>query len=1047
MRQKNLHKKLVLMIVFLCLKTMCYAMVEQKVTGLIIGEDDNMPIIGANIQLKSNPKIGTQSDAMGEFSLNVPEGEQTLIISFIGFEKKEVKVTGSGTKITVILAVDSKKLTEVVVTALGIKKSSKSLAYAVSEVKGSEFTTAKESNLANALVGKIAGVNATSMGTGPAGSSRVVIRGNGSLNGNNQPLYVINDMPMDNTLLGLPKQDGFPTDPIANGLNIDKGDGISGINPDDIESISVLKGGTAAALYGSLASNGVIIIKTKRGTARKGVGVDINSSFTTETPLVFTDWQYDYGVGVGGKKPLTQSDAINYGRLSYGAKIDGTDVIQFDGVSRPYSAQKNNIKNFFNSGSTFTNTVALSGGNEKFSTRFSVSSMNNKGIVPNSTYDRTVFNMATNFSLSKHINFDVVSQYNIENAENRPVVSDAFGNPNWGLYMIGNTVDIRSLSATDANGVEQAWNSVPIASNPWYVVNNFKKTDTRNRFINSATVTFDITDNLFLKGRVGSDYNNFKYVGIVPSNTLYTPLGGYQLQNSNYSTLNMELIGGYKNEKLTKNIGFSGIIGVSKRQSVRDEYIAQGKDFIIPEFYSITNLGTVSQTFPYGKVVTTSAFGSLDFDYKNLIFLTLTGRQDWFSTLSLDNNKIFYPSIGAGLILSDMLKLPQVIQYAKVRASWAQVGGAIPSPYALDPSYSLAQSGHLGQALQQVSSTRVPNPNLKPLTSTTFEVGIEGYLFKNRGISFDIAFYNRKTTNDIVETTVSAASAYRTALLNVGQISNQGIEALIGAKILSYNKLKWNTSFNMAYNKNTVDKISDNLTNIVMASSVNGYAYIYSQTGRPYSIIMGRDYKRDANGNIVYNVANGVAIPVAGDLKELGQGVHPFTAGFNNDFEFKNFKLGILIDGKFGGSIYSGTNLYATRFGLNKITLPGRENGLPIEGVDTQGNVINMINPVANLNSYYDSFKNISSLFIYDDSFVKLRQVTFGYVIPVAKNGIFSKLNNVTISFVARNLFTLYSKTPNIDPESMISADNAQGIEQFGVPRTRSYGINLKISL
>jgi len=1022
-------------------------MVEQKVTGLIIGEDDNMPIIGANIQLKSNPKIGTQSDAMGEFSLNVPEGEQTLIISFIGFEKKEVKVTGSGTKITVILAVDSKKLTEVVVTALGIKKSSKSLAYAVSEVKGSEFTTAKESNLANALVGKIAGVNATSMGTGPAGSSRVVIRGNGSLNGNNQPLYVINDMPMDNTLLGLPKQDGFPTDPIANGLNIDKGDGISGINPDDIESISVLKGGTAAALYGSLASNGVIIIKTKRGTARKGVGVDINSSFTTETPLVFTDWQYDYGVGVGGKKPLTQSDAINYGRLSYGAKIDGTDVIQFDGVSRPYSAQKNNIKNFFNSGSTFTNTVALSGGNEKFSTRFSVSSMNNKGIVPNSTYDRTVFNMATNFSLSKHINFDVVSQYNIENAENRPVVSDAFGNPNWGLYMIGNTVDIRSLSATDANGVEQAWNSVPIASNPWYVVNNFKKTDTRNRFINSATVTFDITDNLFLKGRVGSDYNNFKYVGIVPSNTLYTPLGGYQLQNSNYSTLNMELIGGYKNEKLTKNIGFSGIIGVSKRQSVRDEYIAQGKDFIIPEFYSITNLGTVSQTFPYGKVVTTSAFGSLDFDYKNLIFLTLTGRQDWFSTLSLDNNKIFYPSIGAGLILSDMLKLPQVIQYAKVRASWAQVGGAIPSPYALDPSYSLAQSGHLGQALQQVSSTRVPNPNLKPLTSTTFEVGIEGYLFKNRGISFDIAFYNRKTTNDIVETTVSAASAYRTALLNVGQISNQGIEALIGAKILSYNKLKWNTSFNMAYNKNTVDKISDNLTNIVMASSVNGYAYIYSQTGRPYSIIMGRDYKRDANGNIVYNVANGVAIPVAGDLKELGQGVHPFTAGFNNDFEFKNFKLGILIDGKFGGSIYSGTNLYATRFGLNKITLPGRENGLPIEGVDTQGNVINMINPVANLNSYYDSFKNISSLFIYDDSFVKLRQVTFGYVIPVAKNGIFSKLNNVTISFVARNLFTLYSKTPNIDPESMISADNAQGIEQFGVPRTRSYGINLKISL
>jgi TonB-linked SusC/RagA family outer membrane protein len=1016
---------------------------QLEISGKIISQDDGLSIIGATVQAKSNSKIATITDASGKFKLKVPANETSVVVTYMGYEKIVFDLKGND-ELLISLKPSENVLDQVLVTALGVKKVAKSITYAVTELKGSEFSKAKEANIANALVGKIAGVNVSSMATGPNGSSRVIIRGNGSLNGNNQPMYVVNDLPIDNSQLNLP---GIGNGATSTRINVDRGDGISGINPDDIKTITVLKGGTAAALYGANAANGVILIKTKRGSAQKGIGVEYNTSFTVETPLVIPDWQYEYGSGHSGLKPTTQAEAIADGRWSWGAKMDGSDVIQFDGVKRPYSPQKNNIKNFYKPGTTFTNTIALSGGTEKASGRLSFSNMNNESILPNADFNRKTINIATDVSLTDWLKFDVVTQYNLEESNNRPTVSDAEANANWGTYMIANTVDIRDLApGYDANGVEVAWNPVPVATNPQFVVNKIKNNDTKKRFIGMINVKLNFTPDLFLQGRVGQDYTNYNFFGYIPKTTLNNPVGYVQSTKMALSNLNSELIINYNKKDIYKDFSLNALAGLNSRTSVRDETTANGSGFVLDDFYSLSNLSTLNYSYPYGKTKTNSVYGAVDLDYKNVVFLSFTGRQDWFSTLSADNNSIFYPSVGSSVIVSDLVKMPSWISFAKLRSSWAQVGGATPDPYALNPSFSMIQGGHNGQQLQVPTGSRVPNPALSPLTSTTFEIGTDLGFFNNR-LNLDFAWYNRSTTNDIVETTISSASGSNSALLNVGKMSNKGVELLISGKIIDSGSFSWDASLNGSYNKNTVESLTDQLSSITMATSVNGYVTIASDVNRPYSIIKGYKPLKDANGNNVYNVSGGSASLVRGPLEELGQGVHPWTAGLNNEFKYKSLSFSFLIDGKFGGSLYSGTDLYGTRMGLTKLTLEGRENGLPITGVTPSGAPVNMVIAPADLRTYYDGLRNISSTFIYDASFVKLRQVIIGYQLPISKIKMLSKIQGASISFVARNLFILYKKTPNVDPESVFSAGNAQGVEQFGVPKTRSFGLSLNVKI
>ncbi|NSL85364.1 SusC/RagA family TonB-linked outer membrane protein [Chitinophaga sp. Mgbs1] len=1026
-----------------------------QISGTVTNAADGQKIIGATVSLVAAKGVGAMTDAEGKFAIKIPAAYASnieLAVTFIGFERKTVKIAPGQTTINIPLDVSAKALGELVVTALGIKKEKKALAYAVTEVKGSDFTQAREINVADALTGKIAGVNASSLASGPGSSSRVIIRGNGSLNGDNQPLYVVNGMPIDNTT-----QSNVASGNSSIGLNSDRGDGIGGINPDDIETITVLKGGPAAALYGARASNGVILITTKKGVKQKGIGVDYNSTFTLETPSIIPDWQYQYGSGQNGKKPVTMGEAIAAGRLSWGPKIDGSDVIQFDGVSRPYVAQKNNIKNFYNTGNTFTNTLAFSGGSDNTQYRVSLSDMNNHGLVPNQSLNKKIFSVSLVSNLSKKLTVEGYAQYNIEKAKNRSGVSDAPGNVNWGPYVLANTVDIRSLDpGYNAAGREVDWNPSGFASNPYFVINKFRNNDDRKRFIGNASIKYNLFDNLFVRGRVNHDYMNINYTGIVPTGTAYAPKGFYQQYTTTSTETNAELTINYQG-KLGRDFALTAMAGGNKRKSISDAVNLNGTDFFAPGFYDPSNVVSLGTVNVNQRQATNSLFGSVDLSWKDILFLTATGRNDWFSTLSPQNNNIFYPSVGASFLLSEAVKLPSWVNYAKVRTSWAQVGGATPQPYALYQTYTiLTGGGHLGQPLQMPTQTpsatgiggsgllQAPNPDLKPLLSTTFEAGVEGRFLNNR-LSADITWYSRRTTNDIMQAAISPASGYNFALLNVGEMSNKGIEVMLGGTPVKKKDFSWDVSYNMAYNKNEVVKLAEGINSLQLDVSVNSYAYIFAEVGKPYSTIKGFKVLKDASGNTVYDNKTGYEMRTP--LTDLGTGVSPFSAGITNNFRYKQFNLSFLIDGKFGGQVYSATNLYGTRFGLHDMTLPGRDGGLTVTGVDQDGKPFSKTFTYdKDLQGYYDNYKNLSEKFVYDASFIKLRQVVLTYNIP-AKVFAFAKMQSVAVSFVARNLFILYKNAPNIDPESTFSNSNAQGFEMFGVPRTRSFGLNLQVKL
>lgn len=1011
---------------------------KRNVTGKVTDET-GAGLPGVSVLVKGTQR-GTSSDAEGKYTLVIPDAEvegAVLIFSFVGYTSQEITV-GNQSVVSVQLAPEAKSLNEVVVTALGIAREKKALAYSVSEVKGTEFTQARETNVANALTGKIAGVNATGMATGPGGSSRVIIRGNGSLNGNNQPLYVINGMPMDNSIPG----GGTAAD--GNGMNVDRGDGIGGINPDDIESISVLKGGPAAALYGARASNGVILITTKKGRGQKGIGVEVNSNTTFEDIAVIPNWQYEFGQGVDGKKPTTLTEAKSTGRLSYGARMDGQPYTQVDGQLHPYSPQKDNLKNFYRTGSNYINSIAFTGGNESVNFRLGLNNTQSNSIVPNSSFNRKIANLNLNAFLGKKLSIETVFQYNLEEGTNRPKVGYADMNPHWATYLIANTVDIRTLSPgyDPVTGKELEWNPVPAAPNPYLVINKFKNDDTKHRFISQGSIRYDILDNLYIKGSVSQDYYSFASEYVQPTNNAFQPLGTYDARKVTSSETNGMLTLNYNTNFLNDNLSFSALLGANAQRAVYDQTVIAGSEFTVPYFYSYTNLATSTTTPTYMKSAINSVFGSVDLGYKNIAYLTLSGRQDWFSVLNPKSNSIFYPSIGGSVILSDAFQMPKAISFAKLRASWAQVGGATVNAYQIYQYYTMQQGGHNGRPVQGLSSSQVPNPDLKPLTSTTAEAGIEAKFLNNR-LGLDLTFYDRRTTDDIVTTNIAVSSGYTSALLNVGELSNKGIELLLTGTPITKSGFSWDVSYNMAYNKSKIEQLAEGLTGIDVGSGVGG-GLVRNVLGRPYGTVWGYRKKTDAAGNVVFNTASGYA--VRGDLEEIGQGTPPLTMGITNNFRYKNFSLNFLIDGKFGSIVYSNLYQYAYRFGLPQETLPGRETGVTVTGVTPEGNPFTKTWKKEEVDTYYDNDKNYTAMFMFNNDFVKLRQVVLSYNLPVSKLS-FLKLQGASISFVARNLAILYKDKKNqyFDPESGYTSTNAQGLEAFGVPRTRSLGVNLMV--
>lgn len=1009
---------------------------NKKVSGVVSGEDGS-PLTGASVYVKSAVNNATSTDVKGAFSITVPPAA-ILVVSYIGYKTQELQVKeGESAGIKITLVSGNSSLNEVVVTALGIKKEKKSLGYAVTEVKGSELNEAKSVNVANGLEGKVAGLNITPPATGANGATRITIRGSGSISGDNQPLIVVDGVPIDNNSGHL-----GPNPSISHGdfQGYDKGDGISQLNPEDIESISVLKGATAAALYGSRASNGALLITSKSAKAGQGIGVEIGLNGGIETLLIpDLGYQTAYGHGTGGVKPTTVAQA-KAGRFSWGGKYDGTQAMFYDGILRPYVAQDNNYSHFYNTGTNLTSTAALSGSTESTRYRFSYTNLNYHGVLPTNTTGRNSFSLNLNSNLGKRLSIAINTKYIAEVNHNRPRVLGESGSSTFGILALPTDIPLSVLKNEkyDVNGYDNPWNDNLFTVNPYYGVEDLKEDDHKNNIIGSIEPKLQITDWLYAKARFGLNYYTYGESEIIPYGAAFQLKGGLTLHNRIYNESNTEFTLG-ANKNITKDININGLVGSNFMKQVidGDDFFASNS-FNIPFFYDVSNIDAANRSYSrshYDKRIH-SVFATAELSYKGYLYLNATARNDWFSTLASGKNSILYPSVGLSFVASEAFKLPDAFNYLKMRAAWAQAGGDT-DPYNLSLNYAL-NGTNLGAPLGQINNTNIPNINLQPLTSTTSEIGVETRIFNNR-FNLDLTLYNRKTRNDIVAATVSLASGYSTALYNVGAISNKGIELLIGSTPFKTQSFSWNTSFNFAYNRSRVISLYQNLTTLRVDQSRYGTSFIDQVVGKPYGQITGFDYKRDASGNIVYSSGGA---PQKGNLIDYGSGVSPYTLGFSNTFTYKRISLSALIDGKFGGYIFSGSKAFAYRFGLAPETLAGREGGIVGIGVNEQGSP-NTVNSTAQ--NYWGSVhSNIATLTVFKSDFIKLRQIILNYQLPVS---LFSRLNvkRATIGLVARNVAILMKKTGNLDPESNYNNGNAQGLEFGSAPTTRNIGINLNI--
>jgi len=1000
-------------------------MAQRTVSGTLTSPEGD-PLIGVNI-LEKGTSNGTITDIDGNYTLRVNDGA-TLVMSYTGYQDVELNVNDA-TSFNISMS-EGALLDEVVVTALGIERKEKALPYSVTQLGGESTAVAKEVNVGNALAGKIAGVNVSNPATGAGGSSRIVIRGNSNISGNNQPLIVVDGVPINNQNLGSAGMWGGQ----------DWGDGLSSLNSDDIESYTVLKGNTAGALYGHRADNGVILITTKKGTKRKGVGVELNSNFQTESFMDNFDFQREYGHGRRGVVPADQATAMSGGLFSWGGKLDGSQVLQFDGESRAYSDVGSNLDRFYRTGSTFTNTLSFTGGGDDYGFRFSASNLDNKGIIPNSSVNKKTFSTNTQGTFGKW-KASVSGSFVYDDTQNRPRLSDAPGNANYVAMLLPASINIETLRGEDSkpgsnpDGTEKLWNDNAFITNPWWSAHQFESNSVRDRLFGNVTVGYELLEGLTLQGRVGLDRYSERRRTVTPYGTGYSAFGDVYEGNRQLREINLETTLRYLTD-INDDIGLDLLVGGNQQRN-RDETLgALGRNFSIPFLQTIGNAANQSVDYRFSQFQVNSLFGQAEFSLWNQLYVTATGRTDWFSTLTDptgadSENSVFYSSIGVSYDLAGAgLNTPDFLDLGKIRASYATVGGAT-DPYQLGLTYAIFGQGHQGNPLGGVGNNSVPAQGLVPSTNKELELGFDVRLFKGKA-NLDFAWYNRTTTDGILSASISPTSGFGSKTVNVGEIKNTGIELLLDLNPYRSGKLRWDVSLNFARNNNEVVSLltpeQDN-EQVRLEESRTRNAFVHLVEGEPYSQVMGFVYLRDDSGNLVLDDSG---LPSADTLRAFGTGVHPNSLGINNKVSFGDFSLGFLIDIKTGAKIYNATNAYGYFFGTHKETLEGREGGL--------GQVSSN-----DLEDYYQRVAfGISEEFIDDADFAKLREVVFSYNLPKTMMDQLP-FASASVSFAARNLLVLWKKTDNIDPESIYTSGNGQGLEMFGVPVTRTYGLNLNV--
>ncbi len=1021
-----------------------------------VTESNGDPVFGANVVIKGTDR-GVLTDDKGDYTIAAAAG-QVLSFSYIGFEAQDVTV-GTSDVLDITLA-SSSVLSEVVVTALGISRDQKALQYSVTEVAGENFTKARVNNLGNALSGRIAGVNVTPMSTGPGGSSRVIIRGNKSLAGANQPLYVIDGVPMDNSQQGTVGLWG----------GSDSGDGLSSLNPDDIETITVLKGANAAALYGSRGGNGVINITTKKGSKRKGIGVEFNTNNVVENIVDLSELQTTYGSGnyIAGvaTKPSTVQQASDWGLVGWGPKMDGSSVIGIDGKSRPYSYAGNNFDRFYQSGFATTNGLAFTGGTGTQNFRLGLTDLRSNSIIPNSGFDRLNVSVATDSKFGKKLTLTGKVLYSKENAKNRPRVSDSPGNANEAIWRLPANVNVEDTkgdpnkpgaipagyapalysSANRQIGNENLSNYGNFwGSNAYWASHQFKDNSKRDRITASVQLKYDITDFLYIMGRASTDAYNTKRENLTPQGTGYQLGGGINEYFQQNSENNFDAMLGF--DKTFGKLSVNAFVGGNQQKGKFERISASGNGFSVPFFHALNVANNRNFGYGFSQSGINSLYGSAEIGWNSYFFLTATAREDWFSILN--GKSILYPSVGGSFVFSDALRsaMPSWISFGKLRASWAQVGltGNL-GAYALSQPYSLNGNPHLGKNMASFANKgTIANPDLNPALSTELEFGID-LKFYNGRLGLDVGYYDQKTTDDILNATISAASGFTSTSVNVGKLTNKGVEVLISGTPIQSKNFDWDISLNFARNTNQVVSLIKGSSELTFEESRTRTTFIKHIVGQPFGAITGVTQKM-LNGKPVFTAEG---LPVRNDAySKIGESVAAFTGGLNNNFSYKSFNMSFLIDMKMGGDIHSGTNQSIDQWGFSQRSLQGRlgEAPLKVEGVNEKGEALNLTLTPQQAAAYWGNLggRNAAA-YIYDASFVKLRQFTIGYNLP---RSIVSKtpFQALGLSVVARNLAILWKNVPNIDPESAYSFNGgAQGLDYFALPSSRSVGLNLNVT-
>jgi TonB-linked SusC/RagA family outer membrane protein len=991
---------------------------QDPVKGKVTAKD-NSPLAGATITVKGKNRSAV-SDANGNFQINAVNGD-VLVIEYVNYEPREVTVTGRPLA-TVTLTQKETNIGEVVVTALGIRRAAKSLGYATSTVDTRQLTDSRTTNVGNSLVGKVAGLNVSPPPTGPGGSSKIRIRGQSSLGGNNSPLIVVNGVPINNNADGAANgaSEGF-----AGEAKSDVGDGLQSINPEDIESMTVLKGAAAAALYGFRAKDGAIIITTKSGRGQVGMGVELNSVFQADQALDYTDFQYEYGQGESGVRNTSIADARRTGVWSFGPKFDNQPIWQVDGTQKPYTPFKDRVHAFYRTGIIATNSIALLGGNKDGGFRLSFTNTDANGIIPNSEYGKKVLNLGLNWKLSDKLSTQVNANYSNESNLNPPIVAQQDFNINQTLYTLGNSIDPRWLESAYKDPV--TGNEINPArftnrTNMYWTINERRELRKRDRLFGNVSLRYQFTPWLYAQGRVGMDYFSITHNVNRPTGTAFLPAaasgfnGNFYQDAETFRERNLDfLIGGVKK---FGDFGIDATVGGNAMDQHGETLSTSVTNFYVRGLYTIGNGQIKEPNYVYYRKRVNSLFGTVDFSYKDYLFLNFTGRNDWFSTLNPKSNSYLYPSVSTSFVFSQAFSssLPSWLNFGKLRAAYAEVGGDT-DPYSNALFYSLNSSPFNGTtALGNISGSVSPNPDLRPLKVKEAELGLELRLFNQR-VGLDLSVYNKNTVDEILNVDISNTSGFGQTKVNVGKLRNRGIEALLTFVPVRTTKFKWETSFNYALNRSLVLELANGQQRIDVGSG-EFIGIVSEEVGKPMGSLRGVDYLRDSKtGQII--TSSGMFL--AGNIVTYGSAVPPHTGGWLNTITFKGLRIFTQIDFKAGHKLLSNSNFNLMREGLHKGSLVGREGGVIFPGINKDGTPNTK---AVEAESFYAGYRgtSIATPFVYDAGFVRWRTISVGYDLTRFVKKTFIK--GLNINAFVNNVLIIKKSVDNLDPETQYSSSD-----------------------